>query len=81
MQRKFGGTVIDIVSREIRTPEQQSEALNAVKSTVLEIFIIVVVGYDLFFHVIIRDPETSINSENLLIRGPKTSGNWMNLLV
>uniref|UniRef100_A0A6P3YWA8 ABC transporter B family member 27-like n=1 Tax=Ziziphus jujuba TaxID=326968 RepID=A0A6P3YWA8_ZIZJJ len=42
--RKFGGTVIDIVSTEIRTPEQQSEALNAVKSTVLEIVIIVVVG-------------------------------------
>ncbi|KAF3444881.1 hypothetical protein FNV43_RR14574 [Rhamnella rubrinervis] len=42
--RKFGGTVIDIVSKEIKTPEQQSKALDAVKSTILEIALIVVVG-------------------------------------
>ncbi|KAJ8751733.1 hypothetical protein K2173_025906 [Erythroxylum novogranatense] len=41
---KFGGTIIDIVSRDKRTPEEQTEALDAVKSTILEIVLIVVVG-------------------------------------
>lgn len=41
---KFGGKIIDIVSREIITPEQKTEALNAVKSTILQIFLIVIVG-------------------------------------
>lgn len=52
MQPKYGGMIIDIVSREIKTPQQQSEALNAVRSTILEIVIIVVVGYVLFLHFI-----------------------------
>ncbi|XP_044477167.1 ABC transporter B family member 25-like [Mangifera indica] len=41
---KFGGKIIDIVSGDIRTPEQQATALNAVKDTILEMFLIVVVG-------------------------------------
>ncbi|KAF5480181.1 hypothetical protein F2P56_000947 [Juglans regia] len=41
---KYGGMIIDIVSREIRTPEQQSEALDAIKDTILDIVLIVVVG-------------------------------------
>nr|GMD25647.1 ABC transporter B family member 25 [Ipomoea batatas] len=41
---KFGGTIIDIVSRDIQTDEQKSEALGAVKSTILEIFLVVVIG-------------------------------------
>ncbi|XP_016552446.1 ABC transporter B family member 27 [Capsicum annuum] len=41
---KFGGMVIDIVSREIRTPQQQAEALEAVKNTILAIILIVVTG-------------------------------------
>ncbi|CAN4088352.1 unnamed protein product [Withania somnifera] len=41
---KFGGKIIDIVSGDIRTPEQKSEALTAVKNTILEIFVIVIVG-------------------------------------
>ncbi|GAB4828664.1 ABC transporter B member 27 [Ancistrocladus abbreviatus] len=41
---KYGGLIIDIVSRDIRTPEQQSEALEAVKNTILEIFLIVIAG-------------------------------------
>ncbi|XP_070053662.1 ABC transporter B family member 27-like isoform X2 [Nicotiana tomentosiformis] len=41
---KFGGQIIDIVSGDIQTPEQKSEALNAVKNTILEIFLIVIVG-------------------------------------
>ncbi|GMN67776.1 hypothetical protein TIFTF001_036838 [Ficus carica] len=44
LQPKYGGTVIDIVSREITSPEQQAEALEAVKNTILEIVLIVVVG-------------------------------------
>lgn len=44
MQPKFGGKIIDIVSGDIRTPEQQATALNAVKDTILEMFLIVVVG-------------------------------------
>lgn len=42
--QKFGGKIIDIVSRDLRTPEERDEALNAVKSTILEIFLIVVFG-------------------------------------
>lgn len=41
---KYGGTIIDIVSRDTRTPEQQAEALDDVKSTVLAIVLIVVIG-------------------------------------
>ncbi|KAH1132372.1 hypothetical protein AAZX31_05G018800 [Glycine max] len=42
--QKFGGKIIDIVSREMQTPEEKDEALNAVKNTILEIFLIVVFG-------------------------------------
>ncbi|CAN1796162.1 ABC transporter B family member 25, partial [Linum perenne] len=42
---KYGGKIIDIVSRDISTAEDKAQALNAVTSTILEIFIIVVVGY------------------------------------
>lgn len=41
---KFGGKIIDIVSRGIQAPDQKAEALDAVKNTVLEIMVIVVVG-------------------------------------
>ncbi|KAJ0106203.1 hypothetical protein Patl1_18925 [Pistacia atlantica] len=41
---KFGGKIIDIVSGDTGTPEQQAAALNAVRGTILEIFLIVVVG-------------------------------------
>ncbi|GAB2226292.1 hypothetical protein Drorol1_Dr00022094 [Drosera rotundifolia] len=41
---KYGGMIIDIVSRDLTTPEQQSQALSDVRSTILEIFLIVVVG-------------------------------------
>ncbi|RDX76909.1 ABC transporter B family member 25, partial [Mucuna pruriens] len=42
--QKFGGKIIDIVSRDLGTPEEKDEALNAVKNTILEIFLIVVLG-------------------------------------
>lgn len=35
------------MSRDAREPEEQAAALNAVKNTILEIVIIVVVGYEL----------------------------------
>ncbi|XP_056170723.1 ABC transporter B family member 25-like [Syzygium oleosum] len=41
---KFGGKIIDIVSREMRSPEQKAEALEAVNRTILEVFLIVVAG-------------------------------------
>ncbi|XP_030521402.1 ABC transporter B family member 25-like [Rhodamnia argentea] len=41
---KFGGKIIDIVSREMRSPEQKAEALEAVNRTILEIFLIVITG-------------------------------------
>ncbi|KAH6797265.1 transporter associated with antigen processing protein 2 [Perilla frutescens var. hirtella] len=41
---KFGGKIIDIVSGDIGTPEQKSEALSTVYSTIFEIFLIVVIG-------------------------------------
>lgn len=40
----FGGKIIDIVSRDIKTPEEQNEALNAVKDTILAVVLVVVVG-------------------------------------
>ncbi|EPS68961.1 hypothetical protein M569_05805, partial [Genlisea aurea] len=41
---KFGGMIIDIVSRSITTPEQQVEAWDDVKNTVLAIVTIVLIG-------------------------------------
>ncbi|EEF28841.1 ABC transporter B family member 27 isoform X1 [Ricinus communis] len=41
---KYGGMIIDIVSRDIKSPEEQSEALDAVKNTILDIVLIVVIG-------------------------------------
>ncbi|KAK6928083.1 ABC transporter-like, ATP-binding domain [Dillenia turbinata] len=41
---KYGGMIIDIVSRNIRSPEEQAEALDAVRDTILEVVAIVVVG-------------------------------------
>lgn len=45
LQPKYTGIIIDIVSRDIRTPEQQSEAFAAVKNAVLSIVLIVILGY------------------------------------
>ncbi|KAK1388013.1 Peptide exporter, ABC superfamily [Heracleum sosnowskyi] len=41
---KFGGKIIDIVSGDIQTPEQQSEAWKEVKNTIFEIFLVVIIG-------------------------------------
>ncbi|XP_061952834.1 ABC transporter B family member 25-like isoform X2 [Populus nigra] len=41
---KFGGKIIDIVSGDTETPEQKAEGLRAVNSTILEIFLVVIVG-------------------------------------
>ncbi|XAR71308.1 Peptide-transporting ATPase, partial [Bertholletia excelsa] len=41
---KYWGMIIDIVSRDIKTPEQQTKALDDVKSTVVITLLIVVVG-------------------------------------
>ncbi|KAK9056604.1 hypothetical protein SSX86_023966 [Deinandra increscens subsp. villosa] len=45
---RFGGTIIDIVSGDLETPEQKSQAMSAVNRTILRIFLIVVVGYGHF---------------------------------
>lgn len=41
---KFGGMIIDIVSRDAKTPEQQSESILAVRNAVVIILLIVVLG-------------------------------------
>ncbi|CAK9158078.1 unnamed protein product [Ilex paraguariensis] len=41
---KYGGTIIDIVSKDIRTPEQQNDALDDVKNTIIAMVSIVVIG-------------------------------------
>ncbi|VVB09207.1 unnamed protein product [Arabis nemorensis] len=41
---KFGGMIIDIVSRDTETPEQQAESIRAVRNAVVIILIIVVIG-------------------------------------
>lgn len=51
LQPKFGGKIIDIVSSDIQTPEQQSIAWNEVKNTIFDIFLVVIVGYD--YHLVI----------------------------
>ncbi|KAJ9554223.1 hypothetical protein OSB04_018268 [Centaurea solstitialis] len=45
---RFGGTIIDIVSGDLQTPEQRSEAVSEVNKTILGILLIVIVGYDHF---------------------------------
>ncbi|KAL1373178.1 hypothetical protein HN51_003184 [Arachis hypogaea] len=42
--QKYGGKIIDIVSGDLRTQEQRDAALNAVKNTIIEIFLIVFLG-------------------------------------
>ena len=60
LQPKFGAKIIDIVSGDIETPEQKAEGLRAVNSTILQIFLVVVVGYGwwcypwLFYSYLIR---------------------------
>ncbi|KAL2479144.1 ABC transporter B family member 27 [Forsythia ovata] len=41
---KYGGKIIDIVSRDTRTPERKSEALDAIKNTILYVVLIVIIG-------------------------------------
>ncbi|KAK1416084.1 hypothetical protein QVD17_31872 [Tagetes erecta] len=41
---RFGGTIIDIVSGDLQTPEQKSQAVSEVNRTILGIFLIVIVG-------------------------------------
>ncbi|CAA7055492.1 unnamed protein product [Microthlaspi erraticum] len=41
---KFGGMIIDIVSRDVNTPEQQAESIRAVRNAVVIILLIVVIG-------------------------------------
>ncbi|KAG4173487.1 hypothetical protein ERO13_A11G061400v2 [Gossypium hirsutum] len=41
---KYGGMIIDIVSREIKTPQQQSQALDAIKNIITYILLIIVIG-------------------------------------
>ncbi|KAF5794016.1 putative bacterial ABC-type protein transporter [Helianthus annuus] len=41
---RFGGTIIDIVSGDLQTPEQKSEAVSKVNRTILGIFLIVIIG-------------------------------------
>lgn len=48
VQPKFGGQIIDIVSGDIQTPEQKTEAWDAIKKTILGILLIVLVGYGHF---------------------------------
>ncbi|CAN8233040.1 unnamed protein product [Cochlearia groenlandica] len=41
---KFGGMIIDIVSRDVKTPEEQSDSIRAVRNAVVVILLIVVIG-------------------------------------
>lgn len=45
LQPSFGGMIIDIVSRNISTPEEQAQALEDIKNTILAIISIVLIGY------------------------------------
>ncbi|KAL4574454.1 hypothetical protein LXL04_021286 [Taraxacum kok-saghyz] len=41
---RFGGTIIDIVSGDLQTPEQKSQAVSSVNRTILGILLIVIIG-------------------------------------
>lgn len=41
---RFGGTIIDIVSGDLETPEQKKEAVSSVNRTILGILLIVIIG-------------------------------------
>jgi ABC-type multidrug transport system fused ATPase/permease subunit len=41
---KYGGKIIDIVSRDLRTEEEKAEAFSTIKNTIVEILLIIVVG-------------------------------------
>lgn len=41
---RFGGTIIDIVSGDLQTPEQKSEAVREVNKTILGILLIVIIS-------------------------------------
>ena len=58
LQPKFGGKIIDIVSGDIKTPEQKAEAYDAVKNTIVEIFLFIIVRYE---HCLLFDPCYSIH--------------------
>lgn len=64
VQPKYGGMIIDIVSREIRTPEEQGAALDAIKDTILDIVLIVVIGYDILL--CLQNWETMVSFDNKL---------------
>ncbi|XP_020577187.1 ABC transporter B family member 25-like [Phalaenopsis equestris] len=44
LQPKYGGKIIDIVSKDINGPDQREKALDAVKNTILDIILVVVGG-------------------------------------
>ncbi|KAI3816550.1 hypothetical protein L1987_16251 [Smallanthus sonchifolius] len=44
LQPRFGGTIIGIVSGDLETPEQKSEAVSAVNRTILGMLLIVIIG-------------------------------------
>lgn len=41
---KYGGNIIDIVSKDLRTEEEKAEAFSAIKNTIVEILLIIVIG-------------------------------------
>ncbi|MFS7913516.1 hypothetical protein Hanom_Chr02g00142691 [Helianthus anomalus] len=45
LQPRFGGMITDIVSGDLQTPEQKSEAVSKVNRTILGIFLIVIIVY------------------------------------
>ncbi|OEL15004.1 ABC transporter B family member 25 [Dichanthelium oligosanthes] len=55
---KYGGKIIDIVSRDVQRPEDKAQALEDVKGTILYIVIIVVVGTYSPAHSIIHTLKT-----------------------
>ena len=45
LQPKYGGKIIDIATGEVNTREEKAHALKEVKDTILEIGLIVLIGY------------------------------------
>lgn len=41
---KYGGKIIDIVSRDLRTEEEKADAFNTIKNTIVEILLIILIG-------------------------------------
>ena len=62
---KYGGKIIDIVSRDLRTEEEKADAFNTIKNTIVEILLIILIGS---FATVLRGWWFASSSERVVAR-------------